>query len=153
MTLHELSNFATINKKRELEASANDVMLISEVAAEVGLEPKTIRFYERAKLINPKKHGRIRIFRSKDLARLLVIKKLRQYGLPLASIRSIIRTEGDLTLEIVNSPNVQELLGHHLVEMNRRQEFIQEQIVDLKTRLDCAKAENDRSKNITAPAA
>ena len=139
MTLDKIFDFGATNRPTEQVFGVDDIMLISEVAAEVGLEPKTIRFYERAKLVNPKRHGRFRIFRSKDLARLQGIKKLRQYGLPLSTMRSILKTEGDLTLETVNSPNIQALLTHHLEEMKRKHEFFQEQIADLRTRLDGAK--------------
>lgn len=151
MTLHQHFDLGATERHPELGIGADDVMLISEVAAQVGLEPKTIRFYERAKLVNPKKHGRIRIFRGKDLARLLGIKKLRQYGVPLSAMRLILRTEGDLTLETVNSPNVQVLLRHHLEEMNRKQEFIQEQIADLKTRLNYASTANVMADGETVP--
>jgi DNA-binding transcriptional MerR regulator len=139
MTLHEHSVAEIANRRPETVAYKDDVMLISEVAIEVGLEPKTIRFYERARLVEPRKHGRIRIFRGKDVARLHGIKKLRQYGISLSTMRSILAREGDLTLETVNSPEVQKLLALHLVEMNRQSEFIQEQIADLKTRLDIAR--------------
>ena len=138
MALHEHSVVEIANGRSGSATYKDDVMLISEVAVEVGLEPKTIRFYERARLIEPKKHGRIRIFRSRDVARLHGIKKLRQYGISLSTMRSIIAREGDLTLATVNSPEVQKLLVLHLVEMNRQSEFIQEQIADLKTRLEMA---------------
>ena len=142
MTLNEPSYIEAANRKTEIPVSVNDVMLISEVAAEVGLEPKTIRFYERAKLVSPKKHGRIRIFRSQDVARLLGIKKLRQYGVALAAIRSIIQAEGDLTLDTVNSPAVQKLLTDQLVEMNRKHQFMQEQIADLENRLESKRGDH-----------
>ena len=140
MTLDTVLDKRMIGPLTEPSPRVDDIMLISEVAAAVGLEPKTIRFYERAKLVTPRRHGRFRIFRSSDLARLQGIKKLRQYGLPLSTIRLILKTEGDLTLETVNSPNVQVLLAGHLEEMNRKHEFFGEQIADLTTRLDFAKS-------------
>ncbi len=142
MTFNEPSYIEAAQRKMEIPVRINDVMLISEVATEVGLEPKTIRFYERAKLVSPKKHGRIRIFRSQDVARLLAIKKLRQYGVGLSTIRSIIQTEGDLTLDTVHSPAVQKLLAQQLVEMNRKQQFMQEQIADLQNRLEHKRKES-----------
>lgn len=138
MALHELSYFSADDGKIESALRTSDVMLISEAAAEVGLEPMTIRFYERAELVSPEKHGRIRIFRSHDLARLHAIKKLRQFGVPLSVMHSIIKSEGDLTLSTVNSPNVQKILTHYLEEMNRKQRFMQLQITDLKSRLEGA---------------
>ena len=116
-------------------STREEVMLIGEVAVVVGLEPKTIRFYERVELVNPEKHGRIRIFRKKDVARLMAIKKLRQYGFSIAGIRKILKTEGDLTMETVGSPSVQKLLADRLEEMKLKSEFMQEQIAELSSRI------------------
>jgi DNA-binding transcriptional MerR regulator len=112
-----------------------DIMLIGEVAAHVGLEPKTIRFYERAKLLFPRKHGRIRIYRQYDVDNLLGIKKLRQYGIPIAKIRSILKNEGSLSLAIISSEPMQQTLQLHLEEMRKKHIQFLEQMEDLRDRL------------------
>jgi DNA-binding transcriptional MerR regulator len=130
----------TKSYKDTSEFSANqslpsDIMLIGEVAVHVGLEPKTIRFYERAKLLFPRKHGRIRIYRQNDVDNLFGIKKLRQYGIPIAKIRSILKDEGSLSLATISSEPMQQTLQQHLEEMRKKHIQFLEQMEDLRGRL------------------
>jgi DNA-binding transcriptional MerR regulator len=113
----------------------SDIMLIGEVAIHVGLEPKTIRFYERVKLLFPRKHGRIRIYRQNDVDNLFGIKKLRQYGISIAKIRSILNEEGSLSLATISSEPMQQILQLHLEEMRKKHIQFLEQMDDLKSRL------------------
>jgi DNA-binding transcriptional MerR regulator len=75
---------------------ADGVYLISELSAEVGLEPKTIRFYEREGLVLPTRHGRFKFYSACDVNHLKVIKVLRSYGFPLEKIRALQQLEGTL---------------------------------------------------------
>ncbi len=72
------------------EGLAERLLLISDVAEMVELEPKTIRFYEKAGLLKPRRLGQLRVFTSTDIEILLLIKKLRQYGMPIALVREAI---------------------------------------------------------------
>lgn len=65
--------------------------LIGQVAEHTGLEPKTVRYYERAGLLKPKRIGRLRIYAMDDVERLKVIKLLRQFDLPIRTIKSFIQ--------------------------------------------------------------
>ena len=66
-------------------------MRIGELARECGVNPKTIRYYEAFGLLPkatrvPSGH---RVYSAKDLQRLQFIRRAKQIGLPLASIRQI----------------------------------------------------------------
>ena len=66
-------------------------MRIGELARECGVNPKTIRYYEAFGLLPkatrvPSGH---RVYSAKDLQRLQFIRRAKQIGLPLASIRRI----------------------------------------------------------------
>lgn len=112
-----------------------DIMLISEVAALSGLEPKTIRFYERAKLVTPKRHGRMRIYRTPELERLRLIKQLRAFDVPIARIRELLKDQESLSLTGNISSFARELLAKHLEELQFRYVQIQEHIQELKSML------------------
>lgn len=106
-------------------------MLIGEVAALSGLEPKTIRFYERAKLVSPRRHGRLRIYRTPELVRLQLIKQLRSFDVPIARIRDLLKDQESLSLDGDMNAFARELLGNHLQELQARQTQIQEHIREL----------------------
>jgi len=69
----------------------SDVCLIGDMQAQVGLESKTIRFYEQAGLIKPRRLGRFRVFDHEDAERLKVIKFLRRFDLSVQIIRKLLQ--------------------------------------------------------------
>ena len=115
-----------------------DLMLISEVAALSGLEPKTIRFYERAKLVEPRRHGRMRIYRTPELVRLRLIKQLRSFDVPIARIRELLKDQETSSLDGDMNAFARELLSKHLTELQTRQAQIQNHIQELTAMLDKA---------------
>ncbi|MDE1172780.1 MAG: MerR family transcriptional regulator [Parvibaculaceae bacterium] len=67
-----------------------DVLTIREVAGELGLTQRAIRFYEEKKLVSPQRNGSTRLYRRKDRARLQLIKRGSEIGLSLGEIREIL---------------------------------------------------------------
>ena len=69
-------------------------MKISDVAKQLGLNPKTIRFYEDQGLIAPKRvdseswfsAGKNRVFGQEDLSRLDFVKKARELDFSIKEI-------------------------------------------------------------------
>lgn len=67
-------------------------LTISEVALEVGLSAKTIRFYEESGVIQPlaRTGNSYRRFSERDIQRLRLVKRARDIGLPLGEIKNIV---------------------------------------------------------------
>lgn len=72
-------------------------LLIGQVAKEVGLNPKLIRYYEKIGLISPPARSEsgyassgYRLFNREDVRRLEFIKRARLLDLPLADIRELL---------------------------------------------------------------
>jgi DNA-binding transcriptional MerR regulator len=63
---------------------------ISELAAEFGVTPRTIRFYEDNGLISPARQGQSRVFAARDRARLMWILRGRRVGFSLAEVAELI---------------------------------------------------------------
>jgi DNA-binding transcriptional MerR regulator len=96
----------------------NQQLYIGELAKRVGINPKTIRYYEGIGLLPPapRTDTNYRIYRPEDVKRLEFIKKAQVLGLSLAEIKEIleIRESGRIPCE-----HVQALLTHKLVELDR----------------------------------
>ena len=73
--------------------------LIGQLVEHTGLEPKTIRFYERAGLLSPKRIGRLRIYTHNDVERLKVIKLLRQFDLSIRAIQTLIEQDAMMRVD------------------------------------------------------
>lgn len=63
---------------------------VSELADELGVTTRTLRFYESEGLIDPQRRGPTRIYRSRDRARVRLILRGRRFGMSLAEIREIV---------------------------------------------------------------
>lgn len=74
-------------------------MLINEVEHLVGLSKKSIRFYEENGLLSPKRNSNndYRIYSENDIAKLKLIKFLRELGVPIKDLKSL--EDGTLTLK------------------------------------------------------
>jgi len=109
-------------------------LFIGELAKETGVDPKTIRFYERAELLSPPRHGRFRTYLASDVRRLRNILALRRLGVPIAQIRdllSLVRDEGD----IFDSAKTTSLLRTHLAALKSKQDELARQIEQTATAL------------------
>jgi|JI8StandDraft_1071087.scaffolds.fasta_scaffold232341_1 MerR family copper efflux transcriptional regulator len=69
--------------------SAEKFHTIGEVALLVGIDAKTIRFYEKSGLLRPARASGLRVFQSEDVLRLRVIRILRSLGGALSDIKKV----------------------------------------------------------------
>lgn len=65
-------------------------MKIKEASIITNLSIDTLRYYEKEGLVEPKRKGNIRIYEDKDIERLNIIGKLKDTGLSLTEIKSLV---------------------------------------------------------------
>ncbi len=93
---------------------------IGEVAKELGITTRTIRFYEEEGLLEPVRTSKgTRLYSEEHIRKLRVIKELRDMGIPLERIKSIVNirkesSSGDEASEKVIS--VFKELEHEIIE-------------------------------------
>ena len=63
---------------------------IAEVAEDLGVTHRTIRYYEDLGLVTPERKGTVRVFHARDRIRLRLILRGRRLGFPLEEIRRIV---------------------------------------------------------------
>ncbi len=132
----------SISLKVESEGGEEAFFLIGDFGASVGLQPKTIRYYERAGLIKPRRMGRLRVYQQRDVARLETVKFLRKLGVSIRQIRKLVDQAGDFSVNELPSSAVEQFLIDHLAVMNRKHQEFELLIADLSQRLqheDCRK--------------
>src|SRR3954451_6549707 len=84
---------APVSIPDEQELPANAAFVISVAARLVGVHEQTLRYYERAGLVEPaRSKGRIRLYSLDDLERVRQIRRLTdQMGVNLAGVEVIMR--------------------------------------------------------------
>jgi DNA-binding transcriptional MerR regulator len=63
---------------------------VGELADELGVTTRTLRFYEAEGLIAPRRAGANRVYSTRDRARLRLILRGKRFGMSLAEIREIV---------------------------------------------------------------
>lgn len=77
--------------QRSMEAVREDeTFTITDLAAEFGVTPRAIRFYEGEGLIEPARQGQNRVYSRRDRARLAWILRGKNVGFSLAEIKEIL---------------------------------------------------------------
>jgi DNA-binding transcriptional MerR regulator len=70
--------------------AAADLFTVNQLAEELGVTARAIRFYEVKGLISPRRAGTTRVFDRRDRARLMLVLRGKRLGFSLASIREFL---------------------------------------------------------------
>jgi DNA-binding transcriptional MerR regulator len=119
------------NQQRREDSHSGGFMFIGELALETGVDPKTIRFYEREGLLSPPRHGRFRTYMESDVRRLKDVLMMRRLGIGIANIRKMFETSPEIT----NSQQTVDLLLSHLDTLRSRQAEVAKQLEDTSAML------------------
>jgi DNA-binding transcriptional MerR regulator len=111
-------------EQRPDAARPGGFMFIGELAIETGIDPKTIRYYEREGLLSPPRHGRFRTYMASDVRRLKDVLMMRRLGIGIAHIRKVLAT----ATEGINAEHMGKLLASHLETLRIRQTEIAKQL-------------------------
>jgi len=66
------------------------IWTVGELADDLGVTTRTLRFYEAEGLISPKRSGANRVYDARDRTRLKLILRGKRFGMTLAEIREIV---------------------------------------------------------------
>lgn len=107
----------------------NRLCTITELAHELAVTPRAIRFYETKGLIKPRRVGSTRVYSHRDRARMLIILRGKRLGFSLAEIREYLNLyDAD--------PKHKEQLERLLDGVRKRTELLEDQRRDLELALN-----------------
>jgi DNA-binding transcriptional MerR regulator len=104
--------------------SIGSFMFIGELSSLTGVDPKTIRYYERERLLSPQRHGRFRVYMRSDVDRLNKVLAMRRMGLSIVNIRNLINLDGKSMIE----GKIAHVLLSHLETLRSRQIEVMRQL-------------------------
>ena len=110
------------------------IFSVTELARDLGVTPRTIRFYEDQGLISPQRAGNTRVYTHRDRARMILILRGKQLGFSLRDIKEY------LDLYVVDTTQSEQL--QHLVKKAR------ERIVQLEAQAQAVKTTLQELKEI-----
>jgi DNA-binding transcriptional MerR regulator len=111
-----------------MRLSNEDHMQISDLAEQLGITTRTIRLYEKKRLVNPPKRteGRVRYYEKEDITRFKFVLKLKTLGLTLeemTELADLYDKEQKAPDKIM--PRLLELLDSHLNSIKQKVSTLQ----------------------------
>ncbi len=101
---------------------------VTELARDLGVTPRTIRFYEDQGLISPQRAGNTRVYTHRDRARMILILRGKQLGFSLRDIKEY------LDLYVLDATQTEQV--QHLARKAReRIDMLESQLQAVKTTL------------------
>ncbi len=123
----QLDEAANLQPQEAKPGVQDGFLFIGELAKLTSSDPKTIRFYERAELLSPPRHGKFRTYLASDVKRLKNVLLLRKLGVPIAQIRQMFELIGG-DAEILSSDKAVATLRQHLEALRSKQVELTQQI-------------------------
>lgn len=128
----------------------NNHHTIGQVAKDVGISTKTIRYYEDIHLIKPAKRmdNKYREYGEEDITRLRLIKQARALGLPLIEVKQLVEESLDGSCEHLKG-NLLTQLPKYITSVKQRIVELQEleaQLEDLQSNLTSLNLTNPHEK-------
>jgi DNA-binding transcriptional MerR regulator len=122
----------------------------TELAAAVGVTPRTVRFYEAQGLLQPQRAGIMRVYTYHDRARLALIRRGKRLGFSLQDIADV------LTLYNVDSEGAEHArtalhkARGRIAELEEKMDDLQQTLRELRKLEQYAAAQLTRSRNDTS---
>ncbi len=121
---HFQEMFCPTTDKGSSNPVSSDFLFIGELARQLGLNPKTIRYYENEGLIKPRRHGAFRTFLPQDVDRLKSVISMRKMGLSIATIKALFNiAERDKAKKFMALS-----FRQHLIELEKQRRILDSQL-------------------------
>ena len=113
-------------------------MRIGELAGKAGVTPRTVRYYESLGLLEPseRKEGGFRYYTEAELVRLQKINALKELGLSLEEISSVIPLYFKDPSGLQGKLKILEILKTHLLEADEKVAALTQFRSDLQVNID-----------------
>ncbi|MES9970559.1 MAG: MerR family DNA-binding transcriptional regulator [Candidatus Thiodiazotropha sp.] len=131
-----------------MKSNSAELYSVTELAEQLGITPRAIRFYETKGLIKPQRAGTTRVYTHRDRARLQLILRGKRLGFTLANIKEYL----DLyDVDPSQETQVQMLLKgitRRIGELEQQREDLETTLIELEEmRQQCVANINGKDKN------
>jgi DNA-binding transcriptional MerR regulator len=121
-----------------MKSTGTDLYSVTELAQELGITPRAIRFYETKGLIKPRRAGTTRVYTHRDRARMQLILRGKRLGFTLADIREYLDMYEVDPTQIKQVKLLLEKIEHRIDEMEQQREDLETTLLELdEMRVEC----------------
>ncbi|GAB3679277.1 MerR family transcriptional regulator [Angustibacter aerolatus] len=104
---------------------------IAEVAEDLGVTHRTVRYYEDVGLVSPERRGTVRVYRARDRIRLQLVLRGKRLGFPLDEIRTIVDMYDQTPGEAGQLRYLLDQVGERRAELTQRLHDVRSALAEL----------------------
>jgi DNA-binding transcriptional MerR regulator len=117
---------------------STDIYSVTELADELGITPRAIRFYETKGLIKPRRAGTTRVYTHRDRARMHLILRGKRLGFSLADIKEYLDMYDLDPSQVKQVQLLLDKVNHRIDELQQQRDDLETTLVELEEmRLEC----------------
>ena len=112
-------------------AVASRTWTIAQIAEDLGITHRTVRYYEDLGLISPERRGTTRVFHARDRIRLQLVLRGKRLGFPLEEIRTIVDMYDEQPGEAGQLRYLLDQIGDRRAELEQRKRDVEAALAEL----------------------
>ena len=140
-------NIVKIMTSPETKKEAETTFEIGELARELGVSTRTIRFYEEKGIVNPERKGNTRIFKRRDKVRLILALRGKRLGFSLDEVSEYLEL---YSTKSKNNSKQNEYLINKINDavnmLEQKKQEIEITVIELKEMKAVVEKDNKRNK-------
>jgi DNA-binding transcriptional MerR regulator len=130
-----------------MTSTSTDLLSVTELANELGITPRAIRFYETKGLIKPQRAGTTRVYTYRDRARMQLILRGKRLGFTLADIREYLDIYDVDPSKVQQVKLLLEKVERRINELEQQREDLETTLIELEEmRQECVTTIEGRAK-------
>lgn len=118
----------------------SELFSVNQLAEELGITPRAIRFYEVKGLISPRRAGTTRVFDRRDRARLMLVLRGKRLGFSLADIREFLDLYDADRTQVTQARMLLERVRQRVAELEQQRRDLEQTLQELRAVEDQAEA-------------
>ena len=113
-------------------AASASLHTVTELAGELGVSPRTLRFYEDKGLITPSRVGTTRVYMARDRARMILILRGKRLGFSLREIAEYLDLYDIDPTQRAQSERLLGLVSARMTKLNQQRQALDEMLAELE---------------------
>jgi DNA-binding transcriptional MerR regulator len=111
---------------------STDLFSVTELADELGITPRAIRFYETKGLIKPRRAGTTRVYTHRDRGRMQLILRGKRLGFSLADIKEYLDLYDVDPSQVSQLRLLMDKINDRVSELEQQREDLETTLVELE---------------------
>jgi DNA-binding transcriptional MerR regulator len=122
----------TVDERLQVQEDKGELRGIQQVASELGVTARTLRFYEDKGLIEPKRVGTTRVYTRREVARMQLILRGKRLGFSIREIREFLDLYDADPSHLEQMRHLAARVSERLDELDRQKQALEQTMDEMR---------------------